>query len=378
MDAMRDPQRQKWIIAGLALILGIGLGVFYGWVISPVEWTDATPELLREDLRVDYLRMTIDSYSVNRDAELAVERYQRLGEQAEDTLDAVAEEPGTVDPTAIQNFSAVVEIMDEPGEEGAAETQPAEGEDPGEQEQATAVAGEQPEEEDEAAGSIAVRLILPVCGVTLLLGILLVGVLYLRGRLEGGEDEEPVLEPGFDMDQEYEEPFEEGFPEDFGQAEAYEMEQTAAQQAAAGPEPLATFRTIYSLGDDRYDDSFSIESPAGDFLGECGVGIGDVMGAGEPKKVSAFEVWLFDKNDIQTVTKVLMSEYTYRDEEARNRLAAKGSPLLAEPGGVVYLETASLEVEARIVDMTYGQSALPQESFFERMTIELRAYPKEA
>lgn len=370
MDAMRDPQRQKWILAGLALILGIGLGVFYGWVISPVDWTDATPELLREDLRTDYLRMTIDSYSVNRDAELAVKRYQRLGEHAEDTLDAVAEDPETVDSTAIQNFSAVVEIMEEPGEEG--ETTPAAEGEP------TAVAGEAAPQEEEESGSVAVRLILPVCGVTLLLGVLLVGVLYLRGRLEGADEEEPILEPGFDMDQEYEEPFDEGFPEDFGQAEAYEVQETAAQQAAAGPEPLATFRTIYSLGDDRYDDSFSIESPAGDFLGECGVGIGDVMGAGEPKKVSGFEVWLFDKNDIQTVTKVLMSEYTYRDEEARNRLAAKGEPLLAEPGGVVYLETASLEVEARIVDMTYGQSALPQESFFERMTIELRAYPKEA
>ena len=54
-----------------------------------------------------------------------------------------------------------------------------------------------------------------------------------------------------------------------------------------------------------------------------------------------------------------------------------GDPVLAEPGGTVFLETASLEVEARIVDMKYGSSALPNESFFERMTIELRAMPKE-
>jgi hypothetical protein len=147
--------------------------------------------------------------------------------------------------------------------------------------------------------------------------------------------------------------------------------------ADTGQEPLATFRTIYSLGDDLYDDSFSIESATGDFLGECGVGIGDVIGVGDPKKVSALEVWLFDKNDIQTVTKVLMSRYAFQDDPTHNRLAAKGDPALAESGGVIYLQTASLEVEARVVDLVYGEGALPPESFFERVTIELRAWSRE-
>jgi hypothetical protein len=141
-------------------------------------------------------------------------------------------------------------------------------------------------------------------------------------------------------------------------------------------EPLAAFRTIYSMGDDLYDDSFSIESPTGDFLGECGVGIGDFIGVGEPKKVSSFEVWLFDKNDIQTVTKVLMSEYSFSDEESRERMEAKGDPVTAESGGVINLETASLRVEARIVDMTYGEGALPDRSFFERLAVEIKAWPK--
>ncbi len=150
----------------------------------------------------------------------------------------------------------------------------------------------------------------------------------------------------------------------------------AAVPAGLTRPPLATFRTTYTLGDDLYDDSFSIESANGDFLGECGVGIGDLIGVGEPKKVSAFEVWLFDKNDIQTVTKVLMSRYAHEDEATRNRMSAKGDPILAEPGAMVRLETASLMVEARIVDLTYGGGALPAESFFERMTVELRASSK--
>ena len=47
--------------------------------------------------------------------------------------------------------------------------------------------------------------------------------------------------------------------------------------------------TTYMIGDDLYDDSFSIDSPSGEFLGECGVGISDTIGVGDPKKVTALK-----------------------------------------------------------------------------------------
>jgi len=96
--------------------------------------------------------------------------------------------------------------------------------------------------------------------------------------------------------------------------------------------PVAHFMTSYIIGDDLYDDSFSIDAPNGTFLGECGVGISDTIGVGDPKKVTAFEVWLFDKNDIQTVTKVLMSTHAMNDAAIKQRLASKGEPTLLEPG----------------------------------------------
>jgi len=40
------------------------------------------------------------------------------------------------------------------------------------------------------------------------------------------------------------------------------------------------------------------------------------------------------------------------------------------------METASLLVTARVVDLAYGGGALPPSSFFEQITIELAAYPK--
>ena len=182
--------------------------------------------------------------------------------------------------------------------------------------------------------------------------------LILRRRIEAREND---FEPDF-------------MPDAVDAAHDIDLE---PEMAIPSDEALATFRTTYTIGDDLYDDSFSVESPAsGDFLGECGVGIAEAIGVGDPKKVSAFEVWLFDKNDIQTVTKIIMSKYTFNDEETRNQLSAKGDPVMAEGGEVVELETASLRVEARVVDLSYGEGALPKESFFDRITIELKAVAK--
>ena len=38
-------------------------GLIIGWGIWPVQWTDATPEVLRDDLQEDYLRMAIEFIS---------------------------------------------------------------------------------------------------------------------------------------------------------------------------------------------------------------------------------------------------------------------------------------------------------------------------
>jgi len=149
--------------------------------------------------------------------------------------------------------------------------------------------------------------------------------------------------------------------------------------STAGVEaPIVQFMTTYLHGDDLYDDSFSIETPAGEFLGECGMGISETLSApGEAKKVTAFEVWLFDKNDIRTVTKVVMSEHAFNDDAIRAKLAPKGEAVLGKVGDKLGLETASLKIQARVVDLAYGTGPVPPNSFFERITIELAAWKRE-
>jgi len=155
------------------------------------------------------------------------------------------------------------------------------------------------------------------------------------------------------------------------------IEKTDFATAGAEP-PIVQFMTTYLHGDDLYDDSFSIETSAGEFLGECGMGISQTLNApGEAKKVTAFEVWLFDKNDIRTVTKVIMSDHAFNDDAIRASLAAKGEAVLAKSGDKVALETASLRIQARMVDLAYGTGPTPPNSFFERITIELAAWKRD-
>jgi hypothetical protein len=140
--------------------------------------------------------------------------------------------------------------------------------------------------------------------------------------------------------------------------------------------PITQTMTTYLLGDDLYDESFSIDTQAGEFLGEYGVGVSEAIGVGDPKKITALEIWLFDKNDIKTATKVLMSEHAYSDAGIRSRLEPKGELILAEPRGQILLETATLQLLATVVDLEYGRGPMPQNSYFERVTLELAVWPK--
>jgi hypothetical protein len=120
---------------------------------------------------------------------------------------------------------------------------------------------------------------------------------------------------------------------------------------------LGRFDTQYTLGDEGYDVSYSIESPSGEFLGECGVSALETPGTGRPDGVAAFEVWLFDKDDVRTETKVLLSEHAFTDPILRDKLSNKGELIKTELNGVITLETANLKMTARIVESAYESTS---------------------
>jgi hypothetical protein len=332
MDKIREQLRNPMITAAVGLVIGLIIGLpILGWSVWPVKWVDAEPRFLRDDVKQEYLCMMIDSYLVRQDAVTAMSRFNSLGEDAAAQLDAF--KPGTcnLNEAEINAFRAVV----------LGPTVPA------------PVTTVTPVETATPAATRNIGLVVGLCVVTLLVGAALVYLLVFRkrGAVSG--------------------------PSPMGEAKEYTRQASRTDYAAQGQEPpIAQFMTTYMLGDDLYDDSFSIDSPTGEFLGECGVGISDTIGVGDPKKVTAFEVWLFDKNDIQTITKVVMSPHAMIDNAIRARLESKGEPIEVAPDKHVLLETATLVLEARVVDLNLGGGALPENSYFDRLTLELAVWPK--
>ena len=333
MDTIREQSKKPVVIGIAALVVGLVVGLIYAWLINPVEWTNAPVSGMRADLKEAYLRMSIDSYSVNQDAALAQVRFNSLGSDKDELLTQVAANPDGQSPQSIAAFTAAVKgppvaIQGTPSPTG----QPA----------------------GKPGRSRFLTIGLPLLCILVIIAAGVLFYLFFWRNRGGSKTPSPAME---------------------AQQAAKQAEWTDYQKLGEEP-PMVQFMASYKVGDDLFDDSFSIDSPAGEFLGECGVGISETVGVGEPKKVTAFEVWLFDKNDIQTVTKVLMSAHAYLDEPIRQRLASKGDPILVDTGGETVLETQTLRLVARVVDMAYGEGAMPEQSFFDRLILELAVWPK--
>jgi hypothetical protein len=317
----------------IGIVLGLVLGLVIAWGIWPVEWTNATPSHLRSDFQSDYLVWVANKYHDNGDPEWA--RQQLLGAdyQEPERERAVKE--------MVLSYQEVLPAM-------------AQGLGGDNQVRLEALAQILPAEEPAKDIWTTLRPVAAVCGVLLLLVLFAAGAWFVVNRLRSSRAER-MAEPGVGV-----------------------IGPRPAERVSWGVEgaPLVQFPTTYTLGDDHYDPSFSIELETGEFMGECGVGLSETIGVGAPSKVTAFEVWLFDKSDIRTVTKVLMSDYAFHDEALRAKLAPKGEPVLTEEDKDIVLETKTLRVRARVVEAVYGVGNLPPNSFFERLTIDLAAWAK--
>ena len=72
----------RWTKFLIAVALGAAAGLFYGWVVNPVEYVDISPQSLRVDYKSDFVLMVAESYQVDHDLGLAVSRLALLGNSA--------------------------------------------------------------------------------------------------------------------------------------------------------------------------------------------------------------------------------------------------------------------------------------------------------
>ncbi|RPH62805.1 MAG: hypothetical protein EHM81_01460 [Chloroflexi bacterium] len=326
-----DEQKRPILIGLVAFVIGLALGLAYAWGVDPVKWVDQPISATRADLQDEYLRMAIDSFRVNADADLALKRFKDVGSNAPQVFQDIKQRPRKLDSGAISQFEQMLNQKNAFAEAAAAAT-PA----------------------PAKTGTSMFQVALIIGGLVAVAGVAVAAFYLFRTSRRAPEDMTPAQ-----------------------QAAELSRSVEKTDYAAVGAEPpVAQYVTTYVLGDDLFDDSFSIDAPSGEFLGECGVGISETIGVGEPKKVAAFEVWMFDKNDIQTITKVLMSPHAFTDPVFRAKLEPKGELVAVELRKQVVLETQTLQMIATVSDMQFGQGALPNSSYFDRVTIELAIWSK--
>lgn len=328
-----------------ALVAGVVIGLFWAYVVAPAVFFDTDPSSLHQSWQDEWVKLIADR---NAQANFDVsENVTYLLSRVDDPLGIVdrllatpGEEANYAKLDAIRPYAQVAEV--------AAVSAP-------------------------AANPLA--NVIPY-----LLAPLLVAILFVVGAILYGMFIRPNLV----------EPVARRIRGETTSAEVQAMraQVQAAKQAEASARsdfststygaPLMQRMSTYILGHGQYDDSFSIEDDQKRFLGECGAEVSETIGVGEPQRATALEVWLFDKDDfVRTVTKVFCSEHAYNDPALRAKLEMTGDLVLATPGATALLETATLRVQARVVDVEYGTNPLPHNSYFQKLTLELAAWRKD-
>lgn len=324
-------KKETLVACAAGLIVGLLLGwLVIGWWLWPVKWVDADPWDLRAEHKQAYVAMVADSLATNGDSGLAEQRLRHWDKKELSTIlqqlieDRRARQMGL----EAQNLEMLRDTL---RLEVAAPT-PA------------PTAAPQPS----AGGRAAFARWLPVIlGIVVLVLLTLAVIGWLTRKRKGTTVRRPAPAP------------------------------ETTTPALDGTMRLAAHQAVYRFGEASYDESFSIELPEGEFLGECGMGISETLAEGAPNRVTALEIWLFDKTDIRTVTKVLMSEWAHGDADTRAALAPKGELLLATPGEEIILETERLRLKATVAEVSYG-SEEPDNSYFERLVVRMEPFLKRA
>jgi len=72
----------RWIRFLFAILLGVGLGLAYGWFLNPATGVETSLDALRVDYKTDFVLMVAETYQDEGDMSLAARRLALLGEMS--------------------------------------------------------------------------------------------------------------------------------------------------------------------------------------------------------------------------------------------------------------------------------------------------------
>jgi hypothetical protein len=79
------------------IVIGFGVGMYYGWMVNPVRYVNTTPDTLRYDYKADYALMVAEVYESEQNLTLAARRLALMG----------GESPGRTVQRAIMDGRAI-------------------------------------------------------------------------------------------------------------------------------------------------------------------------------------------------------------------------------------------------------------------------------
>jgi hypothetical protein len=329
-------QRRIWLgplIALVIFVIGLGLGLVAGW--ETVGFKASSDDVLA----------AADSYALNNNLDLATNRLSSLTRDEKIAIFASLITRANANNRSLeaQNLAALAKALNiSPG--SSTSTTPAPGTTP------------PPVAPSASTGSLTSMLVPIVLIFIVFVLVVAAGLIFVLRILPAMQTRRTPRVAA---------------TEEPAQAQWAERAVQPAQPGAAVG-GLGHFVPQYTLGNDNYDTSYSLETPRGEFLGECGMGISETIGEGKPDKVTAFDLWLFDKADVRTVTQILMSEYAFNDQTMRTKLSTKGEAVLAEKGKTIQLETQSLSITAQVVELVYAANPnYPPNSHFQKVIVEI-------
>ncbi len=327
----------------LAILLGILIGFLGAYVLFPTQYIDGDLRTLEQSWQDEWVKLLADRYAA---------RTSDISAFITDALRQVDNPLGIVDtllatPEEAENYAKLQQIR--PLAEAA---------------QPTAVAAPA---EPSTLDNLRPFLIVPIVALLIItILIIIYGMFIYPNLIEPLARRGQVPDPAVQAERENRQ----------AARKAFETQKTdfAVTTNNFGP-PLIQKMSTFTKGFGSYDDSFTIEDAEEKFLGETGSLIAEgVMTDGS---ATAFEVWLFDKDDfVRTMTKVFASEHAFSDPGLRSKLEEKGDVVLAQTGAILVLETAALRLQARIIDMQYVPGTPQPNSSFQKLTLELAAWQK--
>ncbi|MEL6403902.1 MAG: hypothetical protein AAFR81_06035 [Chloroflexota bacterium] len=158
------------------------------------------------------------------------------------------------------------------------------------------------------------------------------------------------------------------------QQEQRRLREELAAQASDSDlgEPIMTQLAIFQTGR-SFDESYEIETEAGDFLGQSGAVIAEAV---DPTP-SAIEIWLFDMFSSRNIAKVFVTPSANSDPSVRSRIEADvDNPatdiIVAEPSKSLTIDTDKLRLQAKFASVNFDASGN-----FDKFNLQMRAWNKD-